>query len=330
MTLTFRDSVTARLYCAAAFAGGILIFGPALLLMLIPQDLGLYLDKYSVESSLMGLVLLITSLALALHFDWLGIQRMSRERSLSVSCIDFEPEYLRLTGHKGWQFHYARQGMSLSKDALAGKNGRTSYYLIIRVVEEKQEGTFFIGYDEKKVDDILATFTATSGSMRPGKTSMATLWEDYFPLSAYHVAALFFGVFVVFFDVLCLNGFSNPDHKDAGVWLALAILATTGFIWLMIKHLTRATGIWIAETCLRVRHAHGKTVEYPYACHVFDKKWITGKGQSTFRLQVWKNGKCIKKFGLGFDEDGVMLEMVFRKLTTARQEALKASPHGEC
>ena len=328
MTLTFNDSVTVRLYLTGAFVTGTLIFGPVISLTLIFRHLGLDTDAYSLET-LIGLGLWIAILALALHFDWLGIQRMSKEKSLSVSCIDLEPEYLRLTGHKGWQFHYARQGLALSKKE-AGRNGRTSYYLRIGVIGEKQEDEFFIGYDEEKVDDILTAFTTTGGSIQLGKTSTVTLWEDYFPLPAYHVAVLFFSVFVVFFDVLCLNGFLNPHHKDEKVWLVLAILATTGLTWLIIKHLTRAAGIWIAETCLRVRHAHGRTVEYPYACHVFDKKWITGKGQSAFRLQVWKNGKRIKKFGLGFDEDGVMSEMVFRKLTTARQEALKATPHGDC
>lgn len=329
MTLTFRDSVTVRLYLTSVLGGGTLILGPLIALLLIFQHLGLDTDAYSFET-LMGLGFWIALLALTLHFDWLGIQKMDREKSLSVSRIDFEPEYLRLTGHKGWQLHYARQGMSLSKEALTGKNGRTSHYLMIRVIEEKQEDAFFIGYDEEKMDNILAVFTTTGDSIQPDKTSMATLWEDYFPLPAYHVAVMFFSVFVVFFDVLCLNGFSNPDHKNEGVWLALAILATTGLMWPIIKHLTRATGIWIAATCLRVRHAHGKTVEYPYARYVFDKKWITGKGQSTFRLQVWKGGKCIKKFGLGFDEDGGMSEMVFKKLATARQEALKATPHDEC
>jgi hypothetical protein len=292
--------------------------------VLISQDVGLDFDKYSIES-LMGLVLSIAPLALALHFDWLGIQRMSGEKSLSVSRIDFEPEYLRITGHKGWQFHYARQDISLSKEALAGKNDRIPYYLIIRNVEEKHEDAFFIGYDEENVNEVLAAFTATSGSSRLSEAPVPTLWKDYYPLPAYHVAILFFSVFVVLFVMICLNGFSKPDCKDEGVRVALAFLATTGLVWLIIKHLTRVTGIWITETCLRVRHAHGKTVEYPYACSGFDKKRITVRGQSDFILQARKNGKRIKKFRLGGDEDRAMVETIFRKLTTARQEALKAT-----
>jgi hypothetical protein len=325
MTLTFRDSVTARLYLAFVFAMGTWIFGPLISLLLIFRHLDL--DTYSL-GTLMGLGLWIALITLALHFDWLGIQRMSEEKSLSVARIDFEPEYLRITGHKGWQLHYARQGMSLSKEALAARKGRTSYYLIIRGVEEKQEDAFFIGYDEEKANDIPAAFTKTGGSHRPGEAPAPG--EEYFPLPAYpyHVATLFFSVIVVFFDVICLNGFSNPDWRDEGIRLAafavLAFLATTGLVWLIIKHLTRVTGIWITETCLRVGHAHGKTVEYPHTCYVFDKKRISFRGQSSFILQAWKNGKRIKNCRLGGDEERAMLEMIFRKLTTARQKALKA------
>lgn len=331
MTLTFRDSVTVRLCLTSVFAGAALIIGPIGLLILSFQYLGL---TGSSLATLIGLGVWIALLAVALTFDWFGVQRMGKEKSLSVSRINFEPEYLRLTGHTGWQFHYARQGISLSKETRTEKNGKTSYYLMIRAVEEKQPDVFFIGYDEKEVDGITATLTATDGSSRLGEPPAPTPWEDYFPLPAYLVAVLLLSLCAVFIDVLCVNGFLSPGCKNDGIRLAtfagLGFLATAGSVCLIIKHLTRATGIWITETALRAGYTHEKTVTYPYACHVLDEKWITGRGQSACILQVWKNGKRIKKFQLGGDEDRVVCEMVFRKLTTARQKALHAGSPGEC
>ena len=317
MTLTFRDAVTVRLYLATAFALGTLAF-PGLLLLLISRymDVNTYSTVFLVAAGLW----LVFFLVAVLHFDWFGTQRMGYEKSLSVSRIDCAPEYLRLTGHTGWQIHYDLQGMSLSKEAYIGRNGNVSYYLILLAGPEEQEDMFFIGYDEEQVDAILADCTPGGSSGQLGTTPEPVPWEAYLPLPAYHMAVLLFSGFIVCIDSVLVNGFWKHGHSV--IFAALAFLATTGGVWLILKHLTRETGVWITETCLRVRHAHGKTVEYPYACHVFDKKLTTGQGHTAFIVQVWKHGKRIKKFQMGSNENTFLAEILFRKLTTARQKAL--------
>lgn len=328
MTLNFRDAVSVRFYLTIAFAFVPLHFGVPLLLLL-------FLNRLNIDNNdpvgWLAAGSWFTLICLVHIFDLSGLYRLNNEKATAVSCIVFDPEYLLITGHEGFQLHYPRKDRYLSKEARPGRIGRTSHYLIIHAFGKK-EAEFFIGFDEEETDKAVAAFEATmhyNGHAAWGEAQKA--WppgpgEDYFPLPAlgWIVFALCMSVGAFFVNVFFVNTLSDPSQKVGVTLTAIWLLLTTGALCSIKKVLTRATGMWIGETSLRVRHANGKTVEYPYERYAFDKEWVAQhRGAPVLVLQVLQDGKIIKRFALGSEErSAALLETVFSKLSARREEAL--------
>jgi hypothetical protein len=286
---------------------------------------------------------LLASLA---GFDWFGMKRMSGEKALALRRIDFAPEYVRLTGHAGWQFHYPREGMRPIKEVHPLRRGKAAYYLALQSLEEQradapvtgehaENDAFFIGYDEGEADTVIRAFATTDDLSGPGELSALSAREDFFALPSSWAWIPVFGLAVALITALAVNGWQTfvvDGHSGFAVWAILWFSLTAAYLWLLIKHLTRATGMWIAEDCLRVRHAHTKICEYPYACCVFDKERTEVRDAVNFYLRVWKDKKRTGKFLLAMhgnqapQGDEAVVDLFFRRLISAQQKEQKCSP----